>query len=106
MHLFVMEKKQYTNEELINIEKALDKEGIWNEGASNYCGDLPVKIVEVIISGDWKHDHLYADEIMSGLGFHLLSTETLESDDSDSYKAVRRYSDDEMTIAISRMFAA
>ena len=41
--------------------------------------------------GDWKHDHLYCDELMSNLGFDYDGEDVTDEDGSDCFSAIRHY---------------
>ena len=41
--------------------------------------------------GDWKHEHLYCDDLMEELGYDLVYEEVTEENGSDSYSAIRTY---------------
>lgn len=51
---------------------------------------LPVFCVE-ISWGDWKHDHLRADNLIQEIGGRLIRTSVVEEDGSDCYSAVHYY---------------
>lgn len=41
--------------------------------------------------GDWKHEHLFCNDLMNAAGFYLISEEVTEEDGSDCYSAIRIY---------------
>lgn len=41
--------------------------------------------------GDWKHSHLWCDDLMGYLGYALVSENITEEDGSDAYSAERIY---------------
>lgn len=48
--------------------------------------------VEILINGDWKHDHLCADHWMSEeFGFDLIDSKVVGDSDSDDYEAYHVY---------------
>lgn len=48
--------------------------------------------IVVVVKGDWKHDHLWCDEVMEKeFDLELLKTKTLEENGTDFYKAARYY---------------
>ena len=48
--------------------------------------------IEVVIEwGDWKHDHLLCDEIMSKNGYVLIGEYETDEDDSDCYSSIHQY---------------
>lgn len=48
-------------------------------------------IVVDIRWGDWKHSHLWADDLMSYLGYVKISEDVTEDDGSDCYSADHTY---------------
>ncbi len=46
------------------------------------------------VEGDWKHDHLFCDDLMGSLGFKCEDESLLEESDSDWYSARHTYSRD------------
>ena len=47
---------------------------------------------EVIIEwGDWKHDHILCDEVMTDLGFDLVGEYEIDEDNSDCYSSSHQY---------------
>lgn len=96
------DNKKYDRETLIKIEKALDEAQIWYEYVQN--SSISVKLIEILVEGDWKHDHMYADQILNRLGFTKINEELCEDSDSDSYSSIHRYTDDEYTLSIAKLF--
>lgn len=48
--------------------------------------------IEVVIEwGDWKHDHLLCDEIMSKNGYVLIGEYETDEDGSDCYSSNHQY---------------
>lgn len=41
--------------------------------------------------GDWKHSHIFLDNLMKNLGYHLLEEKVTESDGSDCYSSIHIY---------------
>ena len=41
--------------------------------------------------GDWKHDHIYCDELMAELGYYLSSECETDEDGSDCYSSTHHY---------------
>jgi hypothetical protein len=73
------------NNQIEQIENALVKNGIY---ADVYNKDeFPSCTVTVFIEGDWKHDHLFAVNILSDLGFSEVREDLIGSSDSDYYKS-------------------
>lgn len=76
-----------TNHTARKIEEHLRKNDIW---ADVYVHDEKTLAVE-IERGDWKHDHLKADYIMSNIGYRNIKQTITEDDGSDCYSAVYLY---------------
>lgn len=94
------EQKEYTYKELAQLEKDiydyLGKHDIYPEDGTVSNSRVMSKNffdITLIIDGDWKHDHLYCEDLIEkwieDKGFELVGTEeeTLEEDGTDSYKA-------------------
>lgn len=46
-------------------------------------------IVEVEINwGDWKHDHIFCDRLMNGIGYVKVDEDITEDDGSDTYSSI------------------
>lgn len=77
------------------LQAAIDK--VNTAFSDNSCGfsaevNLNTKIVSIDIEwGDWKHEHNFADYIMSLNGFTKVSERIYEEDGSDCYSAVHYY---------------
>lgn len=92
-----------SSDELRQLEKdlyaKLDAEGIHPEDGTFYNSTNRIADIELVltINGDWKHDHLYADELAEEFwkakGYTLLnSSENVIGDsDSDWYRAEHKY---------------
>lgn len=73
------------------IYQFLRDNGVYSEVWSALGGD-DVKAVCVSISwGDWKHDHLWARDLMSYLGYVKVGEVVTEEDGSDCYSAEHTY---------------
>lgn len=73
------------------IYQFLRDNGVYSEVWSALGGD-DVKAVCVSISrGDWKHDHLWARNLMSYLGYVKVGEVVTEEDGSDCYSAKHTY---------------
>lgn len=46
--------------------------------------------------GDWKHDHLWSENLMKYIGYVRVATQVTEEDGSDTYSAVHVYKKSEM----------
>ena len=77
------------------LQKAIDKAN--NAFKNNQCSfsaelSLPSNIVYIDIEwGDWKHEHGYADYIMSINGFDKITEKLTEEDGSDCYSSIHYY---------------
>ena len=72
------------------IEKTLDDVDIWAREGVTY--NPRTNLFEVDINGDWKHDHLLADDVLfNKLGLKCVKTQTIGDSDSDSYEAIHYY---------------
>lgn len=48
--------------------------------------------VEISVTwGDWKHSHIFLDNIMRNLGYRLIDEQITETDNSDCYSSVHIY---------------
>lgn len=72
----------------------LNDNGISSADLVNYefYNNLPVGMVSIEIDGDWKHDHLYADELMEE-NFSVFKVDKAITEDtgSDWYPAIHTY---------------
>lgn len=77
----------------IKIENYLSD--VWVESVySNYDKDRNILEISVEIDGDWKHDHLYADNLMGnyfGTDLSGIGEDILEESDNDSYYSCHTY---------------
>ena len=92
-------QKIYTTEELRNLEREfydyLKKHDVYPEDGtfSNSDNSLYDLDLELLIEGDWKHDHLYTEHLIDdfckqkGLGVIRHDVEEVGESDSDWYKA-------------------
>lgn len=48
-------------------------------------------IIVEIEWGDWKHDHMFCDDLMMLAGYKRINETVTEENDSDCYSAIRRY---------------
>lgn len=70
------------------IQKVLTDAGIAFTEVNSYDDGT----YEVVIEwGDWKHDHIYCDELMKELGFELEGEYELDEDGSDCYSSSHQY---------------
>lgn len=67
------------------IAKFLDDNGV--------CAEVytPHIIVNVLINGDWKHEHGWGDVLMGYLGYKKVNEEVTEENGSDWYGSIHRY---------------
>lgn len=72
-----------------NIIKALNDAGIGSfDLDENFDGTISLEIHR----GDWKHSHLYADEILNKFGYIKDDELVTEPSCEDSYSSVHTYS--------------
>ena len=67
------------------IHEFLDDNGVWAE-VYPYQHDMPVMVVD-IHWGDWKHQHLWAENLMGFLGYKEIGNKVTDEDGSDCYSA-------------------
>lgn len=63
----------------------LNDNGVWAE-VYPYQHDMPVLVVD-IRWGDWKHEHLWAKNLMEFLGYKEIGSKVTDEDGSDCYSA-------------------
>lgn len=77
------------------LQKAIDNANIaFNDNSCSFSAevDLETNLVSIDIEwGDWKHEHNFADYIMSLNGFTRVNVQTYEEDGSDCYSAIHYY---------------
>lgn len=71
------------------IHDFLNDNGVWAE-VYPYSHDMPVLVVD-IEWGDWRHQHLWARDLMSYLGYTEIGNKVTEEDGSDTYSAEHYY---------------
>ena len=66
---------------------------LYDNGVSSVvdAGETAEGAVVEIEWGDWKHDHLWCDDLMGYLGYTLTNEIETEEDGSDCYSAERYY---------------
>ena len=67
------------------IHDFLNDNGVWAE-VYQYNQSIAAYVVS-ISWGDWKHDHLWARDLMSYLGYVEIGNKVTEEDGSDCYSA-------------------
>ena len=67
------------------IAKFLEDNGVYAEVYT------PHIIVNVLINGDWKHQHGWGDVLMGYLGYKKVNEEVTEENGSDWYGSIHRY---------------
>ena len=67
------------------IAKFLEDNGVYAEVYT------PHIIVNVLINGDWKHEHGWGDVLMGYLGYKKVNEEVTEENGSDWYGSIHRY---------------
>ena len=76
-----------TNEKIKEVYDLLNTEKVYPDEIYT-DSDLPDCILCIDISwGDWKHDHLWARDLMSYLGYVEIGSKVTEEDGSDAYSA-------------------
>lgn len=66
------------------VHDFLNDNGVWADVYNHYGTSA---LVVSISWGDWKHDHLWARDLMSYLGYVEISSKVTEEDGSDTYSA-------------------
>lgn len=82
--------EQHYYEDASEIEKYLSK-GVDCEVYPDYDNEDGSVVMVVVITGDWKHAHAFADYTMEKLGYTLKRKSVTESDGSDWYTAEHYY---------------
>lgn len=78
-----------TREEIITqANNQFNRYGIFADAMPHHALDI---VINVDVDGDWKHDHLAAQQIMEELGCALLGKEMVEESEDDSYHAIHHY---------------
>ena len=67
------------------IAKFLEDNGVYAEVYT------PHIIVNVLINGDWKHQHGWGDVLMGYLGYKKVNEKVTEENGSDWYGSIHRY---------------
>ena len=73
-------------DEVPRLYSYLAKNGIYGE-----IYTAPAKVELLIEWGDWKHDHGFADYLMTLVGYRCVGHEVTEDDGSDCYSAIHTY---------------
>ena len=66
------------------LQDIFDKESIHHEF---FISSKSRQIEVSVHNGDWKHDHLWARDLMSYLGYNEIGNRVTEEDGSDTYSA-------------------
>lgn len=74
----------YTKEQVPLISDFLNKNGVYAEVYSYVKG---AALVVDIDWGDWKHEHLWARDLMGYIGYTEIGNEVTEENGSDCYSA-------------------
>ena len=69
------------------IEKIFSDHDLWYEWSINGEDEVEVSIE----MGDWKHDHLYLDYVMSENGFVLVGEDITDENGTDSYSSIHYF---------------
>ena len=72
------------------IQKFLKAHDLWFEVSSLNQTDNGISIY--IEWGDWKHSHMFLDNVMKSLGYNLTDEVITEEDGSDTYSSIHYYS--------------
>ena len=70
-----------------DVQRIFKEYNCWYEWWVNLDGTIEIKGEW----GDWKHDHLYLDNVMKENGWNPIGTETTEEDGSDCYSALHTF---------------
>ena len=81
-------KESESNQFIEAIEKAFNDEKIYPDELHSYEDEFGVLQVEFELTGDWKHEHLRAKNLMDCLGW-TLSEEVLIDDSCDDFYTTR-----------------
>lgn len=72
------------------VEQTLDEVGVWARDGVYY--NSRTGLFEVDINGDWKHDHMCADQtLFNKLGMKCVDKREIGESDSDDYEAIHYY---------------
>lgn len=77
--------KQYIED---TIQSFLDDNGVWSEVYTEIGGAV---VVVHIDWGDWKHEHLWARDLMQYIGYCEIGDKVTEEDGSDCYSATHYF---------------
>lgn len=66
------------------IHSFLNENGVWADVYSQMEGNITIVNIEW---GDWRHQHLWARDLMSYLGYVEIGSKVTEEDGSDTYSA-------------------
>ena len=72
------------------IHDFLDDNGVWAE-VWDLISDGGYAVAVDISWGDWKHEHLWARDLMSYLGYTEIGSKVTEEDGSDCYSATHYF---------------
>lgn len=90
------EKKPMVNVETAKptrafIESDVQKIMKENEMYYEWYVDFNGKIVVIVEWGDWKHDHIFLENVMAKNGYLQTDEELTEEDGSDTYSAIHTF---------------
>lgn len=78
------------DDEPSKVYRFLTDNRCYPEDVYRHFDGLPV--IQVAISwGDWKHDHMWCDDLMGYLGYHKIGEQVTEEDGSDCYSSIHNY---------------
>ena len=72
--------------EIKELHKRLQAKNLYVEIHENSDNTITIEI-----SGDWKHDHLYLDNLMAHWGYFKVKETELETNGSDFYVSEHQY---------------
>lgn len=76
---------------LQTITNYLKDNGIYADVSEDSNEDYGHVIRVLIEWGDWKHDHLWCEDLMGYLDYTEIDSQVTEDDGSDTYSAVHRF---------------
>lgn len=75
------------SDEYDKILKLMSAAKLYNE----IWDELDGRVTKIDVTGDWKHDHIFTDQLMESIGYTLMGETITDSDDSDYYSAIHSY---------------
>lgn len=90
------------NKTIKDIEKYLEENKFYCESIGK--GDV-FGTVDILVRGDWHHDHLCLRWLMEEFGFTEVQCKEVGHSDSDWYTAVHTFGETEFVEAMRKLFA-